>query len=324
MPPQKTPFKHWLSLILAILAVIAFIACSPQQGGIIYEMMGGGGYSTGNSTGAIPPTTPMMEDYALSGQAPPTRYMSAPSSMPYYPYPYPGGGATAKDTREFLKQSYNATLRTRDVNSLTARVVTTVRGHDGRVDNTQSSEKYGYVQFVIPVTEFESFKQEVEGMVGARFLKVEMSAQNLLPQKQSIEERQKSVEQKIADLKVTRAQIVSAHAAAVKNLQSRIDDNMAEINTLVKISNEPGVQARINALRADRDSLKTQLSNENTLYTNKLKSYDSQIANASTTLTTVKTQDQNLLDNVATVNGTISLQWIRYWEMARLYLPGNW
>src|SRR3989344_3531068 len=100
MPPSKPPFKHWLSLILAILAVVAFIACSPQRGGIICEMMGGGGY--GNSRGAVPGMAPtVMEDYAVSGQAAPTRDMSGPSSMPdYYPYPYPSGDATAKDMRE--------------------------------------------------------------------------------------------------------------------------------------------------------------------------------------------------------------------------------
>ena len=36
----------------------------------------------------------------------------------------------------------------------------------------------------------------------------------------------------------------------------------------------------------------------------------------------VQTQDQTLLDNVATVNGTVSIQWISWWNMAQLYLPG--
>ena len=38
----------------------------------------------------------------------------------------------------------------------------------------------------------------------------------------------------------------------------------------------------------------------------------------------MKTQDKALLDDVATVNGTVSIRWISLWEMIQLYLPGYW
>ena len=325
MPPSKPLFKHWLSLTLAILAVVAFIACSPQRGGVIYEMMGGGG-GYGNSTDAVPGVAPtIMEDYAVSGQAVPTRDMSAPSSMPdYYPYPYPSGDATAKDTREFLKQYYNATLRTRDVNDLTQRIVTTVRGHEGRVDNTQSSEKYGYVQFVIPDTEFEGLKQEVEGMVGSRFLKVEMSAQNLLPQKQSIEEQQKQADTMLAEYEAARQRTVSAHTSATKSLQAQINVQTAKLSDLQKQPPSVERDAQIRQLEAVLIDYQQGLVNENASYAKKLATADANIKYAKERQKAVETQDQNLLDNVATVNGTISVQWISYWEIARLYLPGYW
>jgi len=328
MPPAKPPFKHWLSLSLAILAVIAFIACSPQQGGIVYEMMGGSGYGIGQAT---PPMSPTMGRANVQSNDM-VGGLSAPSSMPdYYPYPYPGGNATAEDTREFLKQSYSATLRTRDVNELTQRVVTTVRGHEGRVDNTQSSEKYGYVQFVIPASQFDSFKEEVEGMVGSRFLKVEMSAQNLLPQKQGIEERQKTTQQRIADLEASRQTLVSSHTSTVNSLQSRINADQSELDSLSKEAQSTTdevrlnqISVRVNVLSNDLSSLKSQLASENSSYINKRNSIDAQLKNASSTLSYVNKQDQNLLDNVAAVDGTISLQWISYWDIARLYLPGYW
>ena len=327
MPPSKPPFKHWLSLILAILAVIAFIACAPQQGGIIYEMMGGGGYSTGNSTEAIPPMAPMMaQDSGTSERISAGYGQSAPSSMPYYPQPYPyyGGDATAKDTREFLKQSYNATLRTRDVNGMTARVVTTVRGHEGRVDNTQSSEKYGYVQFVLPITQFESFKKEVEGMVGSRFLKVEMSAQNLLPQKQGIEEQQKQADSTLADYEASRVRIVSTHTSAAKSLQAQVSAQTAMLSDLRGQPSSVERDTQILQLEAVLIEYQQRLVDENASYSKKLATADANIKYAKDRQGAIKTQDQNLLDNVATVNGTISVQWISYWEMARLYLPGYW
>ena|SRR3989344_4144280 len=325
MPPSKPPFKHWLSLCLAILAVIAFIAYSPQQGGIIYEMMGGSGYGVGISSNVAPPSVPtMMEDYAGSGQAAPTRDMSTLSSMPdYYPYPYPGD-ATAKDTREFLKQSYNATLRTRDVNDLTQRVVTTVRGHEGRVDNTQSSEKYGYVQFVLPITQFESFKKEVEGMVGSRFLKVEMSAQNLLPQKQSIEEQQKQADTALVDYEASRDRIVSAHTSATKSLQAQVNSQSAMLSDLRGQPSSVEINTQILQLEAVLIEYRQRLIDENASYAKKLAVANANIKYAKDRQKAIETQDQNLLDNVATVNGTISVQWISYWEMARLYLPGYW
>ena len=39
-------------------------------------------------------------------------------------------------------------------------------------------------------------------------------------------------------------------------------------------------------------------------------------------LKTIQLQDSNLLDDVATVNGSISLNWINLWETADAYLPG--
>src|SRR3989344_5004033 len=264
----------WLTIVLALLAVVSFVAISRPN--VRYDV--------------IPMGTPgMMENYDSSGALPPTQtgapmmdngVSSAPSqgkggSDMYYPYPYPSPDVPVTDTREFLKVYYNASMRTRDVSVLTRRVETTVRGYSGRIDHESSSPQYGYVSFAVPQSKYDAFRAELESLVASRFLTVNISSQNLLPQKVSIEEQQKQADTALSDYKTARQKIVSAHARIVQFLQSKKD--------------------------ADRN-----------------------IKYAEDWIKAVQTQDQTLLDNVATVTGTVSIAWISLWDCARLYLPGYW
>src|SRR3989344_2652461 len=66
------------------------------------------------------------------------------------------------DTREFLKTSYSATLKTRDVPEMAKEVKNAIRDVEGRIDNINSSEKYGQISFVVPKSRFEEFRSAVE------------------------------------------------------------------------------------------------------------------------------------------------------------------
>src|SRR3989344_4114795 len=205
-------YISWLTIVFALLAVITFFAVSDPSVQYATRMgFGGGvGYSEGNK--AVPPTAggvPMMDNGVTSA---PSAGMMRPD---YYPYPYPNPDVPVTDTREFLKIYYNASMQTRDVPSLTRRVETTVRGYDGRIDNESSAEKYGYVSFALPQSKYDAFRTELEGLVGSRFLKVNISSQNLLSQKVSIEEQQKQADTALADYKATRQKIVNAHASTL-------------------------------------------------------------------------------------------------------------
>jgi len=275
-------------------------------------------YSSGG-TMAVPPTAagmPMMDIAVSNG--------SSKSPM-YYPYPYPGpGDVSATDTREFLKINYNASMRTRDVSGLTRRVETTVRGYSGRIDQESIAPKYGYVSFSMPQSKYDAFRTEIEGFVGSRFLTLNVSSQNLLPQKVSIEEQQKQADTALADSKTVRQKIVSAHASTVQSLQSRIDADARQIAALRTETATPQVLIQIQALSDEWSSLKQQLANENASYTAQLSNADANITYAQNVQKAVQTQDKALLDSVATVTGTISVQWISLWDMALLYLPGYW
>lgn len=283
----------WLTLALAIITIGTFIAVSGPsvRYGYVTPMMGVAegpvGYGKG---GGVPP---MMDTSAGSA-----------AERMMYPYPYPNPSVPATDMRELLQISYNASLRTSNVPKLTRRVETVVRGHGGRIDQQSSSEEYGYVSFALPENKYVAFRSELESLVGSRFLSVNISSQNLLSQKLSIEEQQKQADTMLADYKTARQKLVSAHTSTVQSLQAQIDASTPD--------------------SAGWLLLTKQLLNENSTYTDQLANADANIKYAQDWVKAVETQDQTLLENVATVTGTISLQKIGLWDSALLYLPGYW
>ena len=328
-PPQRTRHVSWLTVVLALLAIGTFIAVSrPDMRYYGIPTMGGGVMEySGKGLAPMPPTVAdvPMRDIGVSNAVSVQGTMASPAYYPdKYPYPYYNPEVPVTDTREFLKVSYGASMQTRDVQGLTRRVETTVRGYDGRIDQESSSPQYGYVSFVVPMSKYDAFRAELESLVDSRFLTVNISSQNLLPQKQSIEEQQKQADNTLADYKAARQSIVNAHASAAKSLQARIDADTEEIANLRAQPQTQEVQVQIQALSYDKTSLEAQLANENASYAVQLKNADANIKSAQDWQTAVKTQDQKLMDNVATVTGSVSIQWISLWEMAQLYLPGYW
>jgi len=241
-----------------------------------------------------------------------------------YPYPYPNPDAPITDTREFLKVYYNASMRTRDVQELTRRVETTVRGSDGRIDQESSSPQYGSVSFAIPQSRYDAFRTELESFVGNRFLSINISSQNLLPQKLSIEEQQKQADTALTDYRAARQRTVNVHANTAQSLKSKIDADTAQLLVLRAQTQTPQTLAEIQAVTDDRTALQQRLVSENASYTAQLNNADRNIKNAEDWQKAVQTQDKTLLDNVATVTGTVSIQWISLWDTVLLYLPGFW
>jgi len=294
-------YVSWTTIVFALLAIVTFFAISNPSVQYATRMGFGSGVTESSDTKAVPPTeagVPMMNGGVTSAPA------GGIVSPDYYPYPYPNPDVPVTDTREFLKIYYNASMKTRDVPALTRRVETTVRGYDGRIDNESSAEKYGYVSFALPQAKYDAFRNELEGLVGSRFIKINISSQNLLSQKVSIEEQQKQADTALADYKTARQKIVNAHASAVQSLQTKIDAT--------------------SATSSERTSLEQQLARENASYAKQLSNADANIKYAQDWQKAVQTQDATLLANVATVNGTVSIEWISLWDMAQLYLPGYW
>ncbi len=311
--------KHfsWLTIILAILTIVTFFSIYNSQGyyNIMPTSIVGTAVMDYDTRVSVPPTAGMPE---MQGGS--VSVSSKGADMMYYPYPNPEVPVT--DTREFLKIYYSANMRTRDVQGLTNRVETTVRGYDGRVDNQSISSKYGSVSFAMPQSKFAAFRAELESLVGKRFLTINISSQNLLSQKVSIEEQQKQADTSLATYKAERQKIVNNHTSSIATLQSKIDKANQDLLSLRAQTESPQILAQIAAVSNDLAYQRKLLDNENTNYKNQLSSADSNIKYAQDWQKAVETQDKTLLENVATVTGTVSIQWMSLWDCVRTYLPG--
>lgn len=340
-----------LTIVLALITIVSFfvIASESPQYRVWREYAVGNSVSYGGITPPSMPTMapePMMYDGAESGYGS-ARAMDASGAMvppvqgmavgmgggvsadmayapDYYPYPYPGGNVAVTDTRELLKVNYSASMQTRDVAGLTRRVETTVRGYEGRIDQISASPKSGYVSFVVPMSKYDAFRGELESMVKSKFLTVNIQSSNMLPQKQGIEEQQKQADKTLAEYQASRLKVVDTHASTVKSLQSQIDASNVRLAELRAQTPTYDLQLQIQGLVDEVASFKSQLAYENASYKSRLESVDSSIKYAKEWQTAVKTQDQELLDNVATVNGSVSIEWISLWDMVHTYLPGYW
>ena len=237
-------------------------------------------------------------------------------------------GLPISDNREFLKVNYNATLRTRHITDLKTRAETIIRGLNGRVDSSNGGDRNGYINFVIPKDNLEAFKIGIKDLVGEKFYSEQINSQNLLGEKQMIERNQEQAEKNLSNLQIERGQIVKNHNQNSSAYQIRINSINAEINTLnIEYSQATAMRKaeivnRISQLQTEMNVIQSEVASENKNFQTKINRVDGQIKNTQRNLETIKLQDNNLLDNVATVNGSISLNWISLWEMADVYLPG--
>lgn len=283
-----------------------------------------------------------------SGQAVAESGLSAPSRMTgdesisigYAPYqpdimplpPEPGYGTPPiTDTREFLKTDYNSTVKTRHVAETGTRLQTLVRGYGGRVDSASFSEKFGHLSFVVPQNQFSVFKAEITSVVGKRFIVEAVSVQNMLPQKQSIEEQTKNTSSTLVELEQQRAEVVKKYDTIIKNLRGGIARDNAAIAALDKEAATTTDEARLTEIKKEkaahvsaRAGLQQRLNSETQNYQYELASLDNQIKWAKDALKNLQVQDKNLIDTVATVQGTIVVEWVSLSEMISLYTTESW
>ena len=319
----------WIAIAFAILAVVSFLNIAGGAQSWIMPMVGisAPSYDYDYDYGGYPEGSPIMPRGVMMDKS--STVSSGEYGVDYYPYPGRGGASSITDTREFMKVNYNADIRTRRVQELTTQVEGIVAKADGRVDSMQSAREYAYISFVVSKAEFASVRAELESLVDSRFIEVNISSENLLPEKQSIEEQKKYVQEYLDEAKTDRAAFVAEHQRTVSSLQSELDAVAREIASLnAEVTSDPVRQAqialRLQSLYAQQTSLRSRLANENSSYAEDLPYYDDNITSLEKSLENVEENDQDLLDDVGTVSGSVSLRWISYWEMAKIYLPGYW
>lgn len=313
--PEMTKFRMaWLPLGLVCTAVVCAIVLLPRtqkQGTLTVAQEKS--YSLGSLSGVGGPTT----------VAPNAMKRDSIDALPYLEE------SPATDSREYLKTDYTTTARTRYVVKNAERLETIVRGFGGRIDLSSKQDAGAQVSFVLPVARLDAFRNEVKLLFGEKFVDEHIQTDNLLPQKRGLEDEAKTTDEQIAALQGERDKLTTAHEQTVGTLQAQIKANGIEQGKLrAEMQNHPEealfLQGRIAELGRLNSSLQTRLSTENVNYAAVLSTLSSQIKNAQSAKDSVQTQDDTLLDTVATVRGTITLARIGVVGWLVTYVPLAW
>ena len=232
------------------------------------------------------------------------------------------------DTREFLKTSYSSTLQTRDVPEVTKDVKNAIREAEGRIDNLTSSTKYSSITFVVPKSRFEEFRSEVESFALAKLYIENISAQNLLNQKQSIEERTKVNSENLVELEKRKQSLLTAHALAISNINKELLVTQSQL-VLVrqqKLLTDDSTQYNFllgqeTMLAQTELNLKQKQEAENRIYASQNQTVTNQINQVNGGLTNLTQEDTNFANNIETVNGRVNIEWISVWNLMKVYAP---
>lgn len=235
------------------------------------------------------------------------------------------------DTREFLKTDYFASLRTRTVMQTATRVQTIVRGYGGRIDTVSSDNRYARISFVVPKDTFEQFKNEIGSLIGPRFYAESITQENLLPQKQVIENQTTDSQNALQDYMQNKKTKEASHAAFVKNFNASIARLTAQINALDNERSQTTSTNRLTeiaqtyyALTRERSVQQAQLAEENKNFARDEAYFNNAITATNSQLNVLDKQNQNVLNTVATVRGTIDISWISVHEVLSLFVPYYW
>ena len=228
--------------------------------------------------------------------------------------------STIEDTREFLKTNYTANIKTRDVHNVMSDVKNLIRDASGRIDRMNEGDKSGYIGFVVPKSNYENFRDEIESITNKKLIAVSINSENLLTQKQSIEQQQQSASDFLAQLEQQQKDLTSKHTQTKNKLQNELTSLE---NQLISIELNP--PAEYVALRQDLSNKitlkKQQLASENSSFNTNNQNLKNQIDGVNSQLTSIERQDINFTNNIETVNGTVYVEWISFWKIAKIFSP---
>ena len=132
------------------------------------------------------------------------------------------------------------------------------------------------------------------------------------------------------ELKQDRTDLVKNHEEKVASLQKEVNrlngiiyslmGQRKDIPTTDTIALQK-INEQINYNLRLRNTQNESLNNENNQYQKNLNALDQRISAQENRLAVLDKQDTNLLNNVETVDGTISIRWISLFEIVNLYIP---
>lgn len=234
------------------------------------------------------------------------------------------------DTREYLKTNFGLDIKTRKVEKMHTRLKTMIRGYDGRIDSANLNERYANINFVLPKSTYESFIEEATEMFPEKFITLHENSTNLLGQKQNIEQQTEYASTSLDNLKMERTDNIKKYDEKYASLNKeisrlqRIMENIVEQRKTVSSTEKETIKKlddQLNDARQTHNDFVSELLRTMTQHEKDLENFDNQIKNVENNLIELGKQDTQLINNVETVNGTITLRFISLFEIVNLYIP---
>ncbi len=306
--------KVKVTVIVLILLIIVYIGSSLLRNSFRLN------YSTNDLSDNSVPMVPKLakDDYIVE------KRINTNNVSNYGSY----GQPDITDTREFLKTNFSAKIKTRKVADVIQEVTNIIKGSDGRVDSSNSSEKYGRVSFVVPKSKFESFKDQVENITHHKLYTENISSQNLLNQKQDIEQQTSSIVNTLANLQNQKSDLLAKHTQTITTINkelSRLKSEITAVRTVISQTTDESILAQLriqeNSLLKQETTQKQKLANENSAYIIQNQNLDNLINNSNNNLTNINKQDDQFTNNIETVNGYVEVNWVSLWQMAKIFTP---
>lgn len=232
------------------------------------------------------------------------------------------------DTREFLKTYYSSQIQSRNVEEFSQTAKTTIKGFGGRIDSLSSSKESSYISFSLPTDKLDAFKLQLKTLAGGKFYVENLSAQNYLPQKQQIESSAKDNKTQLTNVENQKQSVINNHNKIMTGLNVQAKANSNAINDVkLFLQTNPTsleLQQRLLDLQKQQSAINSKISKENTNYKYEIENYNSQIEYYNKQAQNLNKEDQGLVDNVNTVQGTISITHINFLAYLNAYLPLYW
>lgn len=265
--------------------------------------------------------------------------------LPVMPRIFNDTSSAISDTREFDKKSFNASLKTREVEDVAKKVELLVKGMDGRIDSSNISDKYASVGFVIPKSKLDDFEKQLRTYTNKKFYSQTVSSQNLLSEKKGIEQNQDTTKKTIAELtakyekaKAEYEKLVGIIKEENNSVESQIrsydvailrDRSTLEATTndAARLEIEADI-ARLQGLRQNeieglRERKATLSSITRSLEELPASSIGISLNEAKNVLADLSKTEGVFLEKVETVQGYVNVNFVSVWEIIDIYSPIN-
>jgi len=243
---------------------------------------------------------------------------------------YYSNNSSVTDTREFMKMSYDGNLKTRKVEEVARDVKDAIRDAKGRIDNQTVATQYAHINFVIPESEFDDFKDEIKSLTYAKLYTDRIDSDNKLSTKQQIEEEDKNASMTLAQLQKEKKDLDTAHTKKIASLEASLRKTNTELNDIrkaISVTDRDNAVAYDNLVIQEQNLINSQstilsnTNNENFSYNDKSTRLNEQISTVNSNLVAIDDKDKDFMQDIATVNGSVEVRFITHWEMAKIYAP---